>query len=354
MLESYIEEKKSAIADYLKTQLAQHEGRLTRINPFGGDVCRRLGVFALNGKMIRGTLVALSYGLARNDEPDEVISVGAAVELIQSALIVHDDIMDHDQIRRGRKSLYYQYVETAQKNQLSDPLHTGESLGICAGDIAFFLAFEILAALDNTRHPTWKLLRVVAEELAHVGIAQMQDVYWGASSRIISENEILDLYKYKTGRYTFSLPLVLGAMLAGLDDARIQLLERLGERYGTIFQIRDDELGLFGQEKELGKPVGSDIRSAKKTIYHHYLMRKASKTDSAELSRIFGNSEANVADIQYVRETAENLGIIDDVNLIVDEKVKEAQILLDSLGDLDPQHIALLHQMLDYIKERDK
>ena len=354
MLQAFIEQKKSSLSDYLNKTLDQKAQELERINSFGGDVCGRLSEFVLRGKMIRGVLVALAYALRRDDEPQEVIEVGAAVELLQSALIVHDDIMDKDLTRRGLKTLYYQYVETAKADNLANPRHIGESMGICTGDIAFFLAFEIIANAAIAPHLIRKLLSVVSLELTHVGIAQMQDVYWGASKEKITETEILKLYRYKTGRYTFSLPMLLGGILADLNNTQLQLLERLGEIFGTMFQIRDDELGLFGHEEDLGKPIGSDIRSGKKTIYYYFLSRKASQSESRELTRIFGNTDVGSSEIQYVRNLVIKLGVQNDVKILVERSASEAQAVLDSLSDFHPRYVSMLFELLDYIKKREK
>ena len=150
---SYFRTKKEMISSSLKQFFDLKSVELSHINGMGRDFCHRLYRFIVEGKMLRGAMVSLAQSLYHSSVPREeddaraAIEAGAAVELIQSALLVHDDIMDRDEMRRTRKSVFYQYVEKAEREGIAEAYHLGESLGICAGDILFFLAFEILAGV---------------------------------------------------------------------------------------------------------------------------------------------------------------------------------------------------------------
>jgi geranylgeranyl diphosphate synthase type I len=161
-----------------------------------------------------------------------------------------------------------------------------------------------------------------------VGVAQMQDVANGAIKPVSTnpfrdapceprEEDILTLYRYKTGRYTFSLPLALGATLAGAADETRTALEEAGEDLGILFQLKDDELGLFADEAELGKPVGADIREDKKTLYRLRLFEKADEPAAARLRSMFGNREPGAIDARFVHSTIERLGIHDELAVMM-------------------------------------
>jgi geranylgeranyl diphosphate synthase type I len=270
------------------------------------------------------------------------------MELFQSALLVHDDIMDRDTTRRGLSSLFFQYAQLADRQGLNQSYHLGESLGICAGDVTFFIAFEILAGLDVDSDMYRRILALAAREIGYVGVAQMQDVYNGASSQRVTDADILRLYLYKTGRYTFSLPLMLGGILADRPDSDISLLEKLGESIGIVFQIRDDELGLFGNEAETGKPVGSDIREGKKTLFYGYLMELATGEDRERLAGIFGRQDLGDEDIRFVQDLTERLGIRDTVGKLAEAEYKRASALLAQLSGGVEQYIATLKSLLEY------
>jgi geranylgeranyl diphosphate synthase type I len=314
----------------------------------------RLEDFAVQGKMIRGGLVSLGYSILRPDSPEITAPLGAAVELFQSALLVHDDIMDRDASRRGNLSLYYQYKELAETENLSDPYHTGESLGICAGDIAFFLAFDMISRIPVNGDIRSAITGTCARELAYVGNAQMIDVWWGAGTKRPTDQEVLHLYEYKTGRYTFSLPLMVGAMAAEAGEKLLGELKRFGIVIGTIFQLKDDEIGLFGNEKEIGKPVGSDIREGKKTLHYLYLEKKLSPENKERLAAIYGNREARDEDVSWVRTLMTELGIREEVNRVMSDLTKEAEEILEGFPPAEDGAKAVLTRLLAESSKRKK
>ena len=151
---SYFQNVREEIRRELKVFFDRKAEEFERVNALGQDLCARLYEFSAQGKMIRGGLVSLAYSLFRGDGEqsavrEKLVAAGAAMELFQSGLLVHDDIMDRDPVRRGLASLYHQYVEMADGKGIAESAHLGESLGICAGDVAFFLAFEILSGIDD-------------------------------------------------------------------------------------------------------------------------------------------------------------------------------------------------------------
>ncbi len=298
----YVELRRNEIAGALDALLARKGAELARVSPLGAEACGKLGEFASRGKMIRGALVSYASGLG-GMSGDAPVAVGMAMELFQSALLVHDDIMDRDAQRRGRPSVHFQYAEEARGAGLREPDHLGNSLGICAGDIAFFLAFEVLGELGVDPAIRARLVSLFSRELALVGVAQMMDMAAAASSSEKSVEEILRLYLYKTGRYTFSLPLVAGGILGGLAEERVSELDRVGEHLGMLFQIKDDEIGLFGDPADTGKPVGSDIREGKKTIFHAFLLRLSPQ------GSLWGEPDLSEADVRAVLLEMERTGV---------------------------------------------
>ncbi len=229
-MEKFFRIYKPPIEVFLDGFLKEKEKEFFKINPWGSDALRRLRVFAKRGKTLRGALVILSYLLKEKRASREAIAAAAALELAHSSLLIHDDIMDEDFWRRGRKTIFAQYVALAPQRRTARRF--GESMGICAGDLGFFLAFEILP--QNLRP-------LFAKELAAVCVGQMQDVY-SISGGQVGRAEVLRMYRYKTARYTFSLPLLMGGVLANIRAPLLKKLEKFGELCGAVFQLRDDEL----------------------------------------------------------------------------------------------------------------
>lgn len=248
--------------------------------------------YTLRGKLIRGSLIPFTYyhlagaestGAAVSET--DVYSLAAAMELFQSMLLIHDDIMDHDDLRRGKPSIHALYAAEGQREGLRNFRHYGECMGICIGDIATFLAFDIVARLECDPAIVQEIVRFFSRELVLVGMAQMQDVRNGEIEQL-EMADIINTYRHKTGRYTFSLPMSLAALLHGLDATIRSRLELLGEYLGIIFQIRDDELGLFGDPAKTGKPGDSDLKEGKKTVVMQFLLDALAGRERAELQRI--------------------------------------------------------------------
>jgi geranylgeranyl diphosphate synthase, type I len=356
---AFLDPARGLITAALKDFLAEWRTDGAAVTALGADLCDRLLDFSLQGKMIRGCLVPVGSSLCggpgevkRPDDP--LVIAGAAMELFQSGLLIHDDIMDRDPTRRGRPSLFQQYADAASRRGNPDPLHLGEAQGICAGDAAYFLAFELLGRMRADPAAVGSALRLCARELTCVGMAQMQDVAWGASPAGVTEEEILRMYTFKTARYSFSLPLSLGAVIAGAADDRRAELTALGECMGVLFQIRDDELGLFGSAGELGKPVGSDVREGKKTLYYADLMASAGPEELGRLRAIFGNPEGSEQDMAYVRGCAESLGVRDRVEARARVMEERARAMIEGIDAAGEEDRRMLVELLDFISTRNR
>jgi geranylgeranyl diphosphate synthase type I len=391
-VKAFFAARKEEMLAYLRRIIEEKAQDLSKIHPLGRDAVERILDFAGRGKMLRGGLVGLGYALYAGEDrsaavptdagasgggagehdpmPEDVVAVGTAMELFQSAFLIHDDIMDRDTRRRGVATVFSQYAEAAKEEGLPDADHMGESLGICAGDIAFFVAYEILgrvgaaatpgaagaasAAADKRGVDCAPLFSFVSQELSYVGVAQMLDVRWGNGADRVDETDVLELYRYKTGRYTFSLPLSAGALLAGAGQDGRERLERIGELLGVVFQLRDDELGLFGDEDALGKPIGSDVREGKRTPFFLSLMERVEERERTKLLDIFGNEDSTEEDIEHVRSLVEELGVRDEIIRTCEGLSREAREEIEALEETAPDAYRILEDLLDYGLNRQK
>jgi geranylgeranyl diphosphate synthase type I len=349
----FFEQFRPSIEDSIREFISKKRDDLSSVNIWGNDLMQRFSGFLGQGKMIRGGLVILSYLMYAGEVPEWIIKTASAVELIHSSLLIHDDIMDKDQVRRGKKTLYAQYQELGEREKYLDYSHFGESLGICAGDIGFFLAFETLSEVDIDPDKKAKIFSLWSKELTLVGLAQMQDVFFSISGMEPEEEEILDLYRYKTARYTFSLPMMTGALLAGQDNKTAIHLEKLGECIGIIFQIKDDEIGLFGDELEIGKPIGTDIEEGKKTIYSHYLLKSARGEDKKSVQHILLEKINTRSAIATLKKIAQKAQVQDKIKTKILELSGKAKQLIQSLN-IDIKYRDILLDILEYNIYRER
>jgi len=298
----------------------------------GGWKDNLLGVleeFSKRGKSVRGKLALASCEMFGGVIDENALKVAAAIEIFNSALLIHDDIIDNDEIRRGGKTIFKHYIDFADKEGFDDREHFGKSMGICAGDICIGVVFDILGKLEISEDKKSKIISLFSGELASVGFAEMDDVYLGFSDKEFDRERILDMYKYKTGQYTFSVPLIAGSILAGKGDK--DELNKLGHFLGIAYQVKDDELGIFGSESELGKPVGSDIIEDKKTLFRAYLFESVGEEERNRLKNIFGNKEIGEEEIEFVRGLMKRYSVRDRVDKDVEEVEKEAEEIINGL-----------------------
>jgi geranylgeranyl diphosphate synthase type I len=356
-MHEYFTHKKPLIARELAGILAGMQPDLSRVNKWAEDASDRLLAFAVQGKMVRGGLLVLAYEMFDGKEaasgkeaaahsrssggaasaplnpraPRPIIKAAAAMEVIHSALLIHDDIMDNDRLRRGFRTIFAQYESIGTRCRACDPERFGRSMGICAGDIGFFIASDIVSKLKLPPDRKLALQALLARELTYVGLAQMQDVSFGAFARTPPVHDVYTLYLYKTARYTFSLPLMAGALLAGKKGQTLSRLAELGEYLGVAFQARDDEIGVFGTERETGKPVGSDIREGKKTLLYLELLRRARGAERRKLESIFGKHTLEPSEVALVRSAIERSGARKRMQEMMQELAARAEKLIESL-----------------------
>ncbi len=354
---TYLSKKKSQINDLFESFLKEVKQDAGRINSWGPDSLQRLQEYLSRGKMIRGALVSFGNEMLGGRNVQQALQVGAAMELFQAAFLIHDDIMDQDLYRRGKPSLHAQYRELLKSNlreTKSEHLeHLADSLGICVGDVALFLAFELLGSIEVTLPVLQSLVKLFTRELVYVGFAQMEDVYFGGSNDSPTEEQILTLYRYKTGRYTFSLPLMAGGILAEAPQPVLAALSTLGEQMGVLFQLKDDELGLFGDAEEVGKPIGSDIISNKKTLYRYYLFQTVKKEDRKRVQEMFGSAHLSKEDLLFLRSCLTETKVKDQVDRLMDQLEEQARTTIRQL-EVSPEWREKLFQLVEYNRIRGK
>jgi geranylgeranyl pyrophosphate synthase len=342
----------STLSTAIEAFIDQKAGSMDTSIAWNADFLSRLRSFASAGKLLRGSMVCFSYAAFSNKQPSKAVFQAAmCLELTHSALLMHDDVMDKDELRRGKPSIHHQYQSLAKKTKLADATNFGESMAICGGDMALFLAFELLAQTKLKPDVSTKLQLLFARELAKVCGGQMQDVYLETSSVFPDKPVIYDLMRAKTAGYSLGLPLAMGAILAGQHATTIRKLQSIGAAAGTIFQIRDDELGSLGTTANLGKPIGSDIKKGKKTLFHYYLFKYCENDDRIRLKNIFGNAKASLQDISYVQSLARSYGVPEHLNNEISHLRQKALKQIKQLS-LNDQSKMEMNNLVDFCATR--
>ena len=340
-LADYFSNHKKDIASHLTAYLREKEAASGK--ELAGHFAR-LAEFAVRGKMLRGIFVILSYeayGGGKVDSAD--INAAAAMELAHSSFLIHDDIMDRDLLRRGQATIFAQYITKAKKDKVPDPELYGQAMGILSGDLAIMMCHELLAKSSSNAESAQKIAQVSAKEIQQVILGQFLDYQFGQTNEEPSEGQILQMYMLKTGGYTFALPLVIGAILAGASEAEVAQLDEMGRNLGTIFQIKDDEMGLFGTEEFIGKPIGTDIRENKKTLIRQLLFEQASPEEKKHLDSLFGNQNLTQEEVKKVCDLIDSHKIRETVGERINKLSQEARQIIQKLNIADEPRKLLLH-----------
>lgn len=349
---SYINERKTSVIEFIEEYLQVKSTELSAVNVWGKDVPERINSFTKDGKMIRGALVLFSHDMCGNSNQHYAMRCAAAIELLQSYLLIHDDIMDRDKFRRGNPSIFHQYSLMLPESQAESAEHFGASMGICAGDVSIFLALDLMLGGDTGNDLKNSIMELFFREMTLVGLGQMQDIYFGASKEIPASKDVIDLYTYKTSRYTFSLPLKAGALICG-DSFNADILFNIGIKLGIIFQIRDDELGLFGESDKIGKVAGSDVREGKMTIFMTELFPLLGHDERKKLNSFFGKETAQTDDIAYLRNIIHDKGVRDKIERIKKKLSEECSVLVESMNASEDYKLMIL-KLLEYNLTREK
>jgi len=257
--------------------------------------------------------------------------------------LIHDDIMDRDLLRRGQATIFAQYITKAKKDKVPDPELYGQAMGILSGDLAIMMCHELLAKSSSNAESAQKIAQVSAKEIQQVILGQFLDYQFGQTNEEPSEGQILQMYMLKTGGYTFALPLVIGAILAGASEAEVAQLDEMGRNLGTIFQIKDDEMGLFGTEEFIGKPIGTDIRENKKTLIRQLLFEQASPEEKKHLDSLFGNQNLTQEEVKKVCDLIDSHKIRETVGERINKLSQEARQIIQKLNIADEPRKLLLH-----------
>ncbi|GAB2590331.1 polyprenyl synthetase family protein [Microlunatus antarcticus] len=308
---------------------------------------------ALNGtggKRIRPSMTYWGWVAAggRRDDRGEadVVRAGAALELLHIFALIHDDVMDESDSRRGQPSVHTLAAQLhLHAGARGDARHFGESIAVLVGDLAHAEADHLVTELPRAMRQIWRLLVV---ELVH---GQSRDLTGSAAGRRDLDHA-RRVARMKSGRYTVQRPLELGAAAAGAPDEVRDALMDYGEEVGEAFALRDDLLGVWGDPRSTGKPAGDDLISGKPTVIMALADERLQGGARRTLRRV-GTPELSPADVSLLQTALAEQGVVEAVEARISEHVRAAGAALDRTA-LDPAGVAGLTGMAHLVAWRDR
>lgn len=344
----WLEEVRAAVDAKLEQSFTTRKGDDAASAPEAALVLAGLEALTMRGgKRLRpALLVAAQRAVNPHAELADVVAACAALEVLQSYLLIHDDWMDGDVQRRGGPAIHCWLRDQLRTTTSLEPQaaasidHLGDSLAILAGDLGAAFASDLM--LESARRSTRGL-----EALGSFYTMQ-RDVVYGQAMDLLGARDVSRMQRLKTGSYTVDGPLRLGALLGDATAAQLGVLERFAAPLGEAFQVRDDLLGTFGDSAVTGKPIGNDLRAGKRTAIIAEL-----GTLPAAVERVFNQLDADEAHVRRAIEALEASGVRSRVEAKLDALVAQAVDALEG-APLVLGGTALLRSLAHLLAARER
>ena len=252
------------------------DGSLARIRERAGDLgpafaelAEAITMAAQGGKRFRPALVMASFDAfcPPGADASAALSLAAAFELLHTAFVVHDDVIDHDTVRRGMPNIggAFRRRGITQGADVEGAALLGDAAAILAGDILLHEAFRLVAMVPADAATRDRLLALLDDAVLVSAAGELADVENSVAGRFPTRDATLDTAFSKTAVYSFRAPLQAGALLGGADAEQLRIMGEAGGGLGLAFQLVDDLIGAFGSADQTGRDTGPDLREAKRT-----------------------------------------------------------------------------------------
>lgn len=334
-----------SLADFVGTRCSDD------LEAAGVDIATEvLQGFVDGGKCVRSTFAYLGWLCNADDDPG-ALRAAASFELLHAFALLQDDVMDGSGLRRGRPAAHVRFTQWHRERAMSgSPERFGEAAAVLLGDLCLVWAQQMLRESgvgDHALARVWPRYDAMRTELA---VGQFADLVNDAGE-FPEWEQVLDVLRRKSGRYTVRRPLEIGAELAGCARGVLLLLGGYGEAVGEAFQLRDDVLGIFGSPEITGKPAGSDLFEHKATSVVVAAHRLADPTLRRELTQLMSSSDLGDADIRRWRKLIVASGAVEWIEQLIDSRLAGALELIDS-SQLKPSIRTALADMATACTER--
>lgn len=288
------------------------------------------------GKRIRPLAVIFAYKCFKDD--NKIIEASICMELMQAYLLIHDDIIDKSDLRRGKPTMHRIYGK--------EDRDFGVSMAILAGNLCANYVFESILNSQFSDKEKLAAVKYLNWIVDRENYGQALDILPGFE---LGEEDVMKIYELKTATYTMQGPLYIGSVLASASETDIEKLQEYAYDLGVAFQIQDDIIGIFGNIEETGKPNDSDVKEGKKTL----LIVKALELCDSEKRKFilehYGKKDVSEQDIKKIREIIKNSGALDYCKKRLNELIEKGKKKIVNNGFREEGKNLFL-ELADYIK----
>ncbi|MDB5160056.1 MAG: crtE [Candidatus Saccharibacteria bacterium] len=347
-------ESKTMIDAFLNPLFKQLTENARRVSPHYETLWQDVHkLYSAGGKRLRSYMTLLTYEAFSKKPAKTILPAAAAAELLHMAMLVHDDVIDRDDIRYGIKNVTGEYLihyEELIKDE-ADRRHYANSAAILAGDLLISEAYILITETKTNPAAIVAAQHLIAKAMFHVIAGELLDTE--ASFRGGDSAHPLLIAEEKTASYSFVSPFLMGAVLAEATLAQQEILQKLGEQLGIGYQLRDDILGIFGDEAKTGKSASGDIKEGKQTLLIEEFGILATEAQQTEFRTIFGRHDVSEKELKRIKTLLVESGAKQAVEIQIDAFREYTLALLESLN-IDAPHKEAFSTLIELCLKRDK
>ena len=344
------EHLRERVQDVLDEFLARQDKALAAVSPDLGPLMATVTELLRGGKRLRSAFCYWGWrGAAGADDPEGVdeepiVRVAAALEMFQAAALLHDDVMDGSDTRRGRPAAHRQLADLHRaRGWEGSPEAFGVAGAILAGDLCLSWSDEMFTGAglpaDQLALGRGVFDRMRTELMAGQYLDMFEQVQ--ATTTVARARHVI---RYKSAQYTVEQPLLLGGSLGAASAELLAGYSAFGLALGEAFQLRDDVLGVFGDPTETGKPAGDDLREGKRTALVAAALDRADEQASETVRRLLGRPELSESEVSVLRAVIVDTGALEQVEALIDLRLAEAMDAL-ATAPVTPAAAAALREL---------
>lgn len=327
---SYLQRLSAELDSFLATRREMLEG----ISAEAAEPVRAIASLACGGKRMRAKLCYWGFrGAGGAADGDAIVSAGASLELFQTAALIHDDVIDNSDTRRGAPSVHRRFADIHRTSGWHlDAGRFGESAAILSGDMALSFSEELFASVALTCPQARSLFNTMRTEVMAGQYLDIVEEASGPGGDVGTAIErARNVLRFKSAKYSSEHPLGIGGALAGASVAQLRAYSDFSLPLGEAFQLRDDMLGVFGDPATTGKPAGDDLREGKRTVLIAYAIAGSTAAESRDIRTLLGNPGLDETGVERLRTIISTSGAREATEKLINELSNRS---IDALHDL--------------------
>ena len=327
-----IDQLRQGVNQALKSEVAHNCLLISEIDDQLVPIANSLQSYLSEGKRFRPLFALIGFLGANGELTPQVYQAAASLEFLQASALIHDDLMDGSDTRRGKPAIH-RHFENLHQTDAMNGLATqfGESAAVLLGDLALVWSDQMLNTSGISTESLLAAHRIHDEMRVELMAGQYLDVR-EAGERTHSVERSLRIARYKSGKYSIERPLHMGAAIGNPSSytALSPVLSAYGLPLGEAFQLRDDLLGVFGDPEVTGKPAGDDLREGKRTVLIAMTLENLSGDDRATLLAELGNPELTPHHVDELRTIIRSSGAVEKVESLISQLMDSSLAAIDS------------------------